>query len=156
MKAYLDIETTFDGQISLVGIHIPGRRMVQLIGHQVTDINLEMALEGVRTVVTFNGTAFDLPVIRRKTSLDILDIAQHRDLLAVCRGRGIKGGLKRVEVLFGIERTAKVVDGAYAPRLWHRYEMYSDEEALAELMAYNREDCTNLEILESILDGLED
>jgi uncharacterized protein YprB with RNaseH-like and TPR domain len=59
-------------------------------------------------------------------------------------------------VLFGIERTAKVVDGAYAPRLWHKYEMYNDEEALAELMAYNREDCTNLEILESLLDGLED
>ena len=155
MKAYLDIETTLEGQISLVGIHIPGRKIVQLAGHQVTDVNLEMALKGVGTVVTFNGTAFDLPVIRRTTGLDILDIAQHKDLLAVCRGRGIKGGLKRVEVLFGIERTGNVVDGSNAPLLWHRYEMYSDEEALAELMAYNREDCTNLEILENILDGLD-
>jgi uncharacterized protein YprB with RNaseH-like and TPR domain len=156
VKAYLDIETTFEGQISLVGLHIPGREMIQLAGHEVTDVNLEMALEGVKTVVTFNGAAFDLPAIRRITGLDILDIAKHRDLLSVCRSRGIRGGLKRVEVLFGIQRTAGIVDGSHAPRLWHRYETYGDEEALAELMAYNREDCTNLEILENILNGLDE
>jgi uncharacterized protein YprB with RNaseH-like and TPR domain len=156
MKAYLDIETTCDGQISLVGIHVPGRKMVQLTGHYVTDVNLARALEGIGTVVTFNGARFDLPLILLKTGLDIRDIARHRDLLTVCRKRGIKGGLKRVEVLFGINRTASVVNGRYAPRLWHRYETEGDEKALGELLAYNREDCVNLEILESILDGLED
>ena len=155
VKAYLDIETTFEGQISLVGIYVPGRDIVQLVGHQVTDVNLETVLNGIETVVTFNGAAFDLPVIKRMTGLDLLDIVHHRDLLSVCRRRGIKGGLKRIEILFGIGRTTNVVDGVHAPRLWQKYEMYNDEDALAELMAYNSEDCTNLEILENILDGLD-
>ncbi|UCG39800.1 MAG: ribonuclease H-like domain-containing protein [bacterium] len=155
MKAYLDIETTYDGQISVVGIHIPGRDIVQLTGGEVTDLNLSRALDGVETLVTFNGACFDLPVIRRVTGLDLCDITSHRDLLAVCRGRGIRGGLKRVEALFGIQRTAGVVDGKYAPHLWHRWETAADEEALGQLLADHRDDCVNLEILENILDGLE-
>jgi uncharacterized protein YprB with RNaseH-like and TPR domain len=154
LKAYLDIETIFDGQICLVGIYVPEREMVQLIGHQVTDVNLVGALKGVETVVTFNGTAFDLPVIRRNIGLDILEIAGHRDLLSVCRRRGIKGGLKRIEILFGIQRTADVVSSTQAPHLWYRWETYGDEAALDQLLAYNREDCVNLEILENILDGI--
>ncbi len=71
-------------------------------------------------------------------------------------GRGvIKGGLKRIEVLLGIGRNSDIVDGRMAPRLWQRWEMEGDEGALETLLAYNREDCTNLEILESILDGME-
>jgi uncharacterized protein len=155
MRAYLDIETTFEGGISLVGIHIPGREMVQLTGSQVTDVNVAKALEGVEAVVTFNGASFDLPVIRKTIGLDILEISGHRDLLRVCRSRGIRGGLKRVEVLFGISRSSGIVDGMEAPRLWHRWESCGDREALETLLAYNREDCVNLEILENILDGLE-
>jgi len=154
MKAYLDIETAFDGRISVIGIHVPGREMVQLTGDQVTDLNLDKALEGVETVVTFNGTAFDLPLIRRVVGYDILDVAGHRDLLRECRSRGIRGGLKRIEALFGITRTARVVNGTLAPGLWHRYETCGDEKACSELLAYNREDCVNLETLETILDGL--
>lgn len=156
MKAYLDIETTFDNSISVVGIHIPGRKMVQLTGLQVTDILIARALEGVRTVVTFNGTSFDLPFINRVTGLDVRDLAAHRDLLHTCRKRGLKGGLKRVEVLLGIARTSDVVDGRLAPRLWQKYENYGDMEALRALLAYNREDCVNLEVLENILDGMEE
>ncbi len=155
MRAYLDIETTFDNSISVVGIHIPGRDMVQLTGAQVTDFGIAMALEGVRAVVTFNGASFDLPFIRRNTGLDIRDLAEHRDLLHTCRKRGLKGGLKRVEVLLGIGRDSGIVDGRMAPRLWQRWEMDGDEEALRTLLAYNKEDCVNLEVLESILDGME-
>ena len=155
MRAYLDIETTYDGGISVVGIHIPGRPLNQLIGGQVTDVGLARALEPVGTVVTFNGSRFDLPVIRRVTGIDLLDLVRHRDLLTDCRRRGIRGGLKRVEVLFGITRTAEMVDGAMAPYLWQRYEEMGDEEALRTLLDYNREDVVNLEILESVLDGLD-
>ncbi len=156
MKAYLDIETTFDNNISIVGIHIPGRNMMQLTGAQVTDIQIARALEEVSTVVTFNGASFDLPFIRRITGFDVRDLAEHRDLLHVCRRRGLKGGLKRVEVLLGIGRDSGIVDGRMAPRLWQRWETEGDEEALRVLLEYNREDCVNLEILESILDGMEE
>jgi uncharacterized protein YprB with RNaseH-like and TPR domain len=154
VRAYLDIETAFDGRISLIGIYKPGGEMVQLSGGQVTDLNLAAALEGVGVVVTFNGTAFDLPVIRRTLGIDILDLAGHRDLLKVCRKHGIRGGLKKVEALFGIRRTSRIMDGRHAPWLWQRYETVGDEDALGELLAYNRDDCVNLEILERILDGL--
>jgi uncharacterized protein YprB with RNaseH-like and TPR domain len=156
MRAYLDIETTFDNSISVVGIHIPGREMVQLTGVQVTDILIAQALEGVSTVTTFNGASFDLPFIRRITGLDVKDLAEHRDLLHICRKRGLRGGLKRVEVLLGISRGSGITDGRMAPRLWQRWESDGDEKALEKLLEYNKEDCVNLEILETILDGFED
>ncbi len=62
--------------------------MVQLTGLQVTDILIARALEEVATVVTFNGTSFDLPFINRVTGLDVRDLATHRDLLHTCRKRG--------------------------------------------------------------------
>ena len=154
MRAYLDIETTYDMEISVVGIYIPGRPVFHLMGGDVTDVNLERALEGVDTIVTFNGSRFDLPIIKKFAGIDLGDLAEHKDLLTECRKRGIKGGLKRIEVLFGIPRVSEVVDGVMAPYLWQRYVEMGDEEALDELLAYNREDVVNLEILESILDGL--
>ena len=154
MKAYLDIETTFDGRISVIGIHIPGRKMIQLVGNEVTDLNLDAALKGVETVVTFNGTVFDLPFIKRFLGYDVLQVAGHRDLLRDCRKRGLRGGLKRMEILFGIGRTASVTEGSLAPGLWFRYETHGDEEARKELLDYNREDCVNLEILEDVLEGM--
>jgi len=154
MRAYLDIETTWDGEISVIGIHIPTKPLVQLIGGQVTDINIENALEGVSTVITFNGSSFDLPFIKRVTGLDIKDLADHRDLMHDCRKRGLKGGLKRIEILLGISRASDIVDGREALRLWSRYINYNDEKALSELLAYNRDDVVNLEVLESILDGI--
>ena len=155
MRAYLDIETTFDNSISVVGIHIPGQEMVQLTGVQVTDVAIALALEGVSTVVTFNGASFDLPFILRITGLDVKDLAEHRDLLHTCRKRGLRGGLKRVEALLGIGRESGITDGRLAPRLWQRWENDGDEEALRVLLEYNREDCVNLEVLEEILDGME-
>jgi len=77
--------------------------------------------------------------------------AGHSDLLKVCRKLGIRGGLKRVKSLFGIPRMSKVVEGRYALWLWRRYETEGDEDTLGKLL-----DCVNLEILETILDGLGD
>jgi uncharacterized protein YprB with RNaseH-like and TPR domain len=155
MRAYLDIETTYDGDISVVGIHRPGKPLVQLTGGEITDVRLARAMEGVEVLVTFNGSRFDLPIIRRIAGIDLNDLAKHRDLLNECRKRGIRGGLKRIEVLFGIPRVSAMVDGAMAPYLWQRFVEMGDTDALEELLAYNREDVVNLEVLEMTLDGLE-
>ena len=155
MRAYLDIETTYDGEISIVGIHRPRRPLVQLTGSDVTDVNLADALEGVKVLVTFNGSRFDLPIIRKEAGIDLADMADHRDLLTECRRRGIKGGLKKIEILFGIPRVSHMVDGAMAPYLWQRYVEMGDADALEELLAYNREDVVNLEILDDILEGMD-
>src|SRR5918911_2436795 len=151
MRAYLDIETTFSGAISVIGIYRPDWGTIQLVGSGVRDLPLYEALDGVQTLVTFNGSSFDLPIIRRRLYADLKRDFEHCDLLYVCRRRGLRGGLKRVETLLGIERMTAGISGWDAPRLWHRYETIGDRAALRTLLDYNREDVVNLALLEGRL-----
>jgi uncharacterized protein YprB with RNaseH-like and TPR domain len=153
MRAYLDIETTFSGSISVIGIYRPDLGTIQLVGGGVSDLRLYECLDGVTTLVTFNGSGFDLPVIRKRLLADLKAEYDHRDLLYVCRKRGLRGGLKVVEQVLGIGRATQGVSGWDAPRLWHRFETFDDRSALATLLAYNYEDVVNLAVLEGILDG---
>lgn len=153
MRAYLDIETTFASAISVLGIYRPDSGTTQLVGGGVSDINLYDALAGVTTIITFNGSTFDLPVIRRRLLADLRSEFDHRDLLYVCRKRGLRGGLKVVEQRLGIGRATAGISGYDAPRLWDRYEVRGERSALDTLLAYNYEDVVNLALLEAILDG---
>lgn len=154
MRAYLDIETTYSSTISVIGIYRPDQGTTQLVGGGVTDINLYQALEGVRTIVTFNGSGFDLPVIRKHMLADLRAEYEHRDLLYVCRKRGLRGGLKVVEQRLGIARESAGITGMDAPRLWGRYEAWGDQRALEVLLQYNCDDVVNLAALEALLDGV--
>lgn len=151
MKAYLDIETSFDGAITVVGLYAPARGLIQLIGTQISDVAVWQALEGVETICTYNGSRFDLPVIRRRLGLDLCAAFQSLDLMYTCWRHGLFGGLKRVEEQLGISRRVKGIDGMEAMRLWSRYEADDDEEALRVLLSYNREDVMNLPVLEARL-----
>ena len=153
MRAYLDIETTFSGCISVIGIYRPDRGTIQLVGAGVTDLNLYAALDAVTTIVTFNGSGFDLPVIRKRLFADLRSEFAHRDLLYVCRKQGLRGGLKVVEQRLGIARETAGISGWDAPRLWQRYETIGDRSALETLLAYNYEDVVNLAVLEALLDS---
>lgn len=155
MRAYLDIETTFAGTISVIGMYRPDIGTIQLIGGGVRDLALYEALDGVQTLVTFNGSSFDLPVIRRRLFADLKRDFEHCDLLYVCRRRGLRGGLKRVETILGIARATAGISGWDAPRLWHRYETTGDRAALQTLLDYNREDVVNLAVLEAQLGLIE-
>jgi uncharacterized protein YprB with RNaseH-like and TPR domain len=155
MKAYLDIETSFDGVITIVGCHIADRSLIQLVGGMVSDISVWRALEGVETICTYNGSRFDLPVIRRRLGLDLAKEFRSHDLMYDCWRHGLFGGLKRVEEQLGIARRSKGIDGWDAMRLWSRYEDGGDREALEILLAYNRDDVLNLPVLESRLSELE-
>jgi uncharacterized protein len=155
MRAYLDIETTFSGSISVIGIYRHDLGTIQLVGGGVRDLPLYEALDGVETLVTFNGSSFDLPIIRKRLYADLKRDFAHCDLLYVCRRHGLRGGLKKVEELLGIGRETAGISGWDAPRLWHRFEMHGDEQALAVLLEYNREDVVNLALLENHL-GLSD
>lgn len=151
MRAYLDIETTFDGAISVVGIYRPDLGTIQLVGGGVQDLALLEALAGIDTIVTFNGSTFDLPVIRKRMLVDLKRDYQHCDLMYVCRRKGLRGGLKRVETMLGIERATAGITGWDAPRLWQRYEVVGDRAALHTLLDYNREDVVNLALMEERL-----
>ena len=153
MKAYLDIETSFGKEITVVGIFRHPDRMIQLVGDEVNWTNLWNALEGVTMILTYNGVRFDLPVIKSCVRLDLNRYFECRDLMYECWRRKLYGGLKRVEEQLGILRTTKGVDGLEAMRLWERFR-YGDEGALQLLLEYNREDTVNLFHLETRLEAI--
>jgi len=151
MRAYLDIETSFQGAITVVGLYTEARGMIQLVGGMVTDLAVWRALEGVETICTYNGSRFDLPVIRKRLGLDLNRECRSHDLMYDCWRHGLFGGLKRVEEQLGIARGSKGIDGWDAMRLWSRFEDVGDEEALDTLLMYNRDDVLNLPVLEAYL-----
>jgi uncharacterized protein YprB with RNaseH-like and TPR domain len=155
LDAYLDIETSYDHAISVVGVYIPGLGTCQLVGGDITDVSVARLLEPATCLYTFNGHRFDLPVIRRELRLDLAQMLRTHDLLYDCWARSLYGGLKAVERRLGIERTFCEVDGRMAMTLWQRYEALGDRDALTLLLAYNREDIENLEVLRDRLAALD-
>jgi hypothetical protein len=154
MNAYLDIETCANGEATVVGIYREDRGLRQLVGGEITDVQLSDALEGVDTLCTFNGDRFDLPILERQVRLELRGRFRSLDLLRECRRVGLKGGLKKLEERFGIGRTTRGMNGWDALRLWARYENEGDRAALQVLLEYNREDVMNLVQLERIVVGV--
>jgi uncharacterized protein YprB with RNaseH-like and TPR domain len=146
--AYLDIETTgcgWDDRITVIGVY-DGYDMHSFIrGH-----NLEAFPEFIsrfKILVTFAGSSFDLPFIRR--TFPSLELDQlHVDLMCLLRRIGFRGGLKSIERQMGIRRPSEVecMDGYDAVRLWHEYQCGSSE-ALELLLLYNKEDVVNMHLL---------
>jgi uncharacterized protein YprB with RNaseH-like and TPR domain len=151
VRAYLDIETTHDARISVIGIYRHDRGTIQLIDGGITDVALYEALDGIQTLVTFNGASFDLPRINKHLRIKLADDFAHDDLMHICRKRGLRGGLKHIESVLGIVRDSAGIHGSDAPRLWHRFEYYRDTQALNVLLDYNRDDVVNLYRLEVVL-----
>ncbi len=157
-EAYLDIETTgltpiYD-EITVVGIYLCdgiGREVVQLVGREATADSISGVLKGADVIYTYNGTAFDLPFIRSRLSINLASVAEHHDLMYDCWRNNLYGGFKAVERQLGIERGLKEINGYEAIRLWWRYVEYFDSDALATLLKYNEEDVLNLRVLKEML-----
>jgi uncharacterized protein YprB with RNaseH-like and TPR domain len=149
-SAYLDIETSWAGEITVIGVYRPGIGTSQLVRPLADARALAELLEGAERLVTYNGSRFDLPVIHRRLGLRLLDGFAHSDLMLHCWRHQLKGGLKRVEATLGIQRDTEGIDGLAAMRLWEEH-CAGSREALETLLRYNREDIENLEILEARL-----
>ncbi len=146
---YLDIETTgLDigrDAVTVVGLYDGRRKRSFVKGDNLEE--LPRALEDVRLLVTFNGSRFDVPFLRRAFPRMRLD-QLHVDLVSPLHRLGFWGGLKRIERRLGIERSdaTRGLSGFDAVRLWTAYEA-GDDDALDTLIAYNLEDVVNLEPL---------
>ena len=71
VRAYLDIETAFGGEITIIGLYAEDRGLLQLVGDGISEVALWNALQGIQMICTYNGSRFDVPVIRRRLGLDL-------------------------------------------------------------------------------------
>ena len=159
-EAYLDIETTGlspeSCHITVIGIQLgvgSNNRFVQLVGDNITGDSVLAALSGVEVIYTYNGSRFDLPFINCRLGIRLDKLFNHRDLMYDCWNNNLYGGLKAVERQLGIGRQWTGIDGLDAINLWWRYINYSDSIALRTLLAYNKEDVSNLGVLKDRLIG---
>ena len=146
---YLDIETSglYQGvdEITVIGLY-DGRTVQSFVNGKNLE-QFEIAMASYDLAITFNGTRFDLPFIKRCFKHIALPPA-HIDLCFFLRKLGYKGGLKSIEKQVGLTREEDVegLGGFEAVLLWQAYQQ-GDEDALDRLVRYNRADIVNLEPL---------
>ena len=127
--AFLDIETTGcnrDDHITVIGISDGYEMQAFVRGDNLDDFRA--AISKYKVLVTFFGTGFDLPVIRR--TFPSLQLDQlHVDLCFLMKRLGFSGGLKHIETRLGINRTPETdgMSGFDAVRLWREYRKGSTE-----------------------------
>jgi len=146
---YLDIETS-GGYQGIDEITVIGLFDCSSIHTFVNGISLdefEIAITQYDLVITFNGTTFDLPIIRRWFPNIYLHPAQI-DLRFLLKKLGYVGGLKKIEKSLGLMRDPEIdgMEGYDAVLLWKAYQ-WGDQEALRRLIKYNTADIVNLKPL---------
>jgi len=147
---YLDIETTGlsphepAAAVTVVGLHRNGDTTSLVQGETLTADRLQAELDRSSMLVTFFGASFDVPYLRAIFPQLRLKIP-HFDICFATRRLGLRGGLKRLEEEFGIERKADIdgLNGMDAVRLWFQW-LNGDVNARKTLLAYNAADTESL------------
>lgn len=154
---FLDIETTglsrYYDVITLVGWHYRGKYGVFFQGGDETP--LREALATASTIVTFNGSLFDLPFLREGFA-DLVFPPVHVDLRFLAKRADLSGGQKAIEEEIGFRRPARLaeVKGESAPILWHHYRR-GNLSALKLLVEYNYCDILGMKfILDKVIERL--
>lgn len=155
---FLDVETTglswYYDHLTIVGWAIDDNFCLHIAGDDPS--LLIDALRTAHTLITFNGTLFDLRFLK-KTFGEIELPRVHIDLRYLARRAGLVGGQKAIERAIGLPRSTgfEEMDGAEAVLLWHRY-LRGDERALSRLIEYNRHDVLGMcGILDEVMDRLD-
>jgi uncharacterized protein YprB with RNaseH-like and TPR domain len=148
-SVYLDIETSggYQGvdEITVIGLY--DGDSVQTFVNGINLNEFEVAIANYDLVITYNGSTFDLPFIRRWFPNISLPPA-HIDLYFFLRKLGYRGGLKKIEKDFALTRDPEIdgMDGYDAISLWKAYQ-WGDSTALETLIRYNSADIVNLKPL---------
>lgn len=179
--AVLDIETTGlsprTSKVILVGLCLPcddHMEAIQFFAHsRGEECELLEALDrfltgsvSLRTLVTYNGNAFDLPYLRERYranqmvphwmpigSLDLYRAVRYYSPL-----KQILPNLKQksVETYLGLQsdRTDEI-DGEESVRLYLDYEIFGNPEERERILLHNRDDIVQLSRLMTVLDKLD-
>ena len=145
----LDIETNglppySGGCVTVVGMYNGEGYKCFVRGENLTADALNEELSKYKYLITFFGSVFDIPFLKSSFRGLRFDIP-HFDLCFGARRVGLRGGLKKLEPYFGIQREDEVkdMDGYDAVLLWQEAERGCCR-SLDLLMKYNREDTVNL------------
>ena len=151
---FLDIETAGGpyGDVTVVGLFGNGRMLSLVRGDTLTEARLCEEVSQYDLIVTFFGSGFDVPYLQAMFPRFRID-QPHLDLCFAAKQLGLRGGLKQIERMVGIEREGALqgMDGWDAVRMWTRWRHSRDTEALELLLAYNEADCVNLQPLADLL-----
>ncbi len=148
---FLDIETSgveSHDDVTVVGLFDGTDTKVMIRGINLDFSVLKKALEPYKVIVTFNGSSFDFPFIKKRYP-GVLPEVPHIDIRHVCDRAGLSGGLKEIEKKLGLKRS-KIIDRFYGGdpfRLWRMYRVTGDEYYLNLLVEYNEDDVINLKIV---------
>jgi len=142
---FLDIETDGTDRITAIGLLDRDGPRVLLAGRDLDEF--EAIATRWKLIGTFNGQAFDVPVLRRRFPGWTPPLA-HVDLCHLWRRLGHAGGLKALEVAEGLHRPPRLagLSGLDAIRLWQAW-LDGDEAALRLLCEYNLYDAVHLRTL---------
>lgn len=145
--ACVDIETdgTPANEITAVSLY-DGRESIQTYANGRNLGDFADDIEAKKVLVTFNGRVFDAPVLRSHLGARLP--SAHIDLRSVLCGIGVKGGLKKCEERYGLNRGDLAgADGYFAVALWRDYSRRGDPAVLETLLAYNAADVLSLPVL---------
>tara|TARA_Y100000034_G_scaffold131953_1_gene193793 strand:+ start:255 stop:1004 length:750 start_codon:yes stop_codon:yes gene_type:complete len=140
---FLDIEINAQGKIVIVGISDYYNTNFFVKGYNLEKSLIEKELSKYRMIITFNGSSFDLPKLRKELKIDLN--FPHIDLKPLCINLGLKGGLKEVEKVLDLKRPKHLYGNPID--LWKAFHASGDREYLNLLLEYNKEDCENLKVI---------
>lgn len=141
----LDIEIDREEGVTVVGLLDQRGPRLLMAGRDLAQLPAQVPPHCL--LVTFNGAAFDVPVLRKAFETWQAPPA-HIDLRHVWNRLGHWGGLKSLEDQVGIGRPSHIkdLDGSHAAWLWRHFRL-GDRQALIKLAEYNLYDTVNLRTL---------
>ncbi|MCS7202898.1 MAG: ribonuclease H-like domain-containing protein [Thermodesulfovibrio sp.] len=152
----LDIETNGltpekGGYITVVGIYSIRGYTALIRGENLSDRILQELIDNHKYLITFYGSIFDIPFLKKQFPNLRIEHLPHFDLFFATKRAGISGGLKKLEKTFLINRQKEIeeLNGYDAVKLWRDY-LDGSKEAIEVLLCYNKADTESLFLLSHI------
>jgi len=158
----IDVEATkWNGPISIIGVYKPKEGEIDYTafvkGENLTLDNLKQAFAHCKLLITFNGTNYDVPEIKKQFPGVIPENTPVIDLYLLAKKLDLDTGLKTLEQTFKIFRKEEVENKRKtSTKMWRKYEKTGNKKFLDNLIEYNRQDTINLyPLAERIMEMIE-
>ncbi|MBN1275553.1 ribonuclease H-like domain-containing protein [Candidatus Woesearchaeota archaeon] len=147
---YLDLEADSNGDITVITLTDGLETRTLVRGANLHEEELRRSLKDAKLLVTYNGGAYDLPLLRKRYGIDWQGL--HVDLKTVAARKGHEGGLKELEKEFGItrdyeERLRVLIKSGDPSLLYRMWRGSGDDHYLELLLEYNEADAYHLYLL---------